>query len=193
MGIRFRCKRCETRLNIKATHAGKVGLCPKCKSKIKIPLESESDAPDLFQSVSTADSVDSFMLDKPFNPSMLPGHADPIEQKPLKIWYVRDPKLGEKGPLKGRELRGMIDDGVLEPDGRVWREDWEDWLHAGTVFPKIAELAKGTAALSYRSGKIRNANRNNRGRRFAVGAIAITAGLATIVVLGYFLYTKFVT
>lgn len=199
MGIRFRCKRCETLLNIKAHQAGKAGLCPNCKSKIRIPFESEKEDAELFQSTATADSVDSFMLDKPDNPSMLPGHRDPIEEKPLKIWYVRDPKFGEKGPLKGQQLRDLIDDGVLEPDGKVWREDWEDWLHAGTVFPEIAEMAMATGSISRLGGlggRSRNVKRKNQGAnagRFVVGAIAITVGLVTIAALGYFLYSKFNT
>jgi hypothetical protein len=49
MGIRFQCEHCQHALNLKSDLAGKKGICPKCKGKIRIPLESAV-------SVSEADS-----------------------------------------------------------------------------------------------------------------------------------------
>jgi len=42
MGIRFSCNLCEHSLNIKRDLAGKIGVCPHCGGKIRIPLD---DAP----------------------------------------------------------------------------------------------------------------------------------------------------
>jgi len=42
MGIRFACNLCEHSLNIKRDLAGKIGVCPHCGGKIRIPLD---DAP----------------------------------------------------------------------------------------------------------------------------------------------------
>lgn len=51
MGIRFACHHCERRLNIKDDLAGKVGACPHCRGRIRIPLadseKSESCDSDL--------------------------------------------------------------------------------------------------------------------------------------------------
>lgn len=41
MGIRFRCPFCDQRLNIKNQQAGKKGVCPNCRRKIQVPVESE--------------------------------------------------------------------------------------------------------------------------------------------------------
>ena len=40
MGIRFACHVCGKQLNIKRDLAGKRGVCPKCQSRFRIPLEN---------------------------------------------------------------------------------------------------------------------------------------------------------
>ena len=80
---------------------------------------------------------EAFTLDKP-QPLGWEGGADPIAQKPRKIWYVRIPEQGEKGPLKGNRLREMLDAHEIPPDAAVWREDWDDWLAASDVFPELS-------------------------------------------------------
>ena len=41
MGIRFACSNCRKILNIKTELAGKTGTCPKCKTKLTVPAESQ--------------------------------------------------------------------------------------------------------------------------------------------------------
>lgn len=40
MGIRFLCKHCEKRLNVKAVQAGEEGTCPHCLGRIIVPSKS---------------------------------------------------------------------------------------------------------------------------------------------------------
>ena len=37
MGIRFLCPKCEKKLNVKVSQAGKRGICPRCESRFRIP------------------------------------------------------------------------------------------------------------------------------------------------------------
>jgi len=45
MGIRFACNLCEHPLNIKRDLAGKIGVCPRCGGKIRIPLDDAPKSP----------------------------------------------------------------------------------------------------------------------------------------------------
>jgi hypothetical protein len=40
MGIRFACHLCNHPMNLKETQAGRRGVCPKCKGKFRIPIQS---------------------------------------------------------------------------------------------------------------------------------------------------------
>ena len=41
MSIRVTCAKCHTRFNVSEKFAGKIGPCPKCKNKIKIPTKDQ--------------------------------------------------------------------------------------------------------------------------------------------------------
>lgn len=43
MGIRFRCKACTNKVNVKDFLAGKRGICPKCGAKFTIPEQSDAE------------------------------------------------------------------------------------------------------------------------------------------------------
>src|SRR5687767_8410491 len=45
MGIKFHCPKGH-KLNVKAFLAGKKGVCPKCGTKVRIPLQSEAGLVD---------------------------------------------------------------------------------------------------------------------------------------------------
>jgi len=83
----------------------------------------------------------SFELDKPGPPDSL-GKVDPIEQAPKRVWYFRSREIGERGPLRAKEMRQHVDQGDVTVGCIVWREDWEDWLPAEQAFPTLAALAK---------------------------------------------------
>lgn len=44
MGIRFRCDRCNKRLNVKAKHAGEYCICPHCEGEILVPTQEDKSA-----------------------------------------------------------------------------------------------------------------------------------------------------
>jgi hypothetical protein len=43
MGIRFRCHQCRNKINVKDFLAGKKGICPKCETRVQIPMQSEAE------------------------------------------------------------------------------------------------------------------------------------------------------
>ena len=45
MGIRFLCPKCEKKLNVKVSQAGKRGICPRCESRFRIPLSYNEGDP----------------------------------------------------------------------------------------------------------------------------------------------------
>lgn len=92
-------------------------------------------------SPATADAGEAFMLGRPSPAQDLDGQ-DPILSAPKKVWYFRTRGFGEKGPIKGREMRESIDHGEVTAGSKVWREDWDDWVAAEEVFPEIAEQAR---------------------------------------------------
>ena len=42
MSIRVTCNKCHTRFNVSEKFAGKEGPCPKCKTKIRVPMPTEA-------------------------------------------------------------------------------------------------------------------------------------------------------
>ncbi len=133
-------------------------------------------------------STDSFLLDKPEPPPTL-GKVDPIAEAPRKVWYFRSKSLGEKGPLKGREIQSHLDNGDIEVGCLVWREDWEDWQPAERVFPSLVAMAEHIQAKrqrqieSYEVTDVLSPHweRRRRQRRSTIlGIVAIVAGLVTI-------------
>jgi len=63
--------------------------------------------------------------------------VDPIAEAPAAVWYVRPPSGGQYGPANGEVMRGWLDDGRVGADALVWREGWEEWAGADTIFPEL--------------------------------------------------------
>lgn len=80
----------------------------------------------------------SFLLDKPVNPWLAPNGPDPISTGIKLVWYVRSPEGGEHGPIKGKNIQQMLDEGEIAGNCFVWRQDWQDWHRAATVFKQLA-------------------------------------------------------
>jgi len=160
MGIKFHCPKGH-KLNVKAFLAGKKGVCPKCGTKVRIPLQSEaglvdSDLEETDASHAPAKSNGSGAVTAPAalaavapatnrSPSGSDGN-DPIAEAPAAIWYVRPPTGGQYGPAKGDIMRKWISEGRVSSDSLVWREGWTDWQNAGKLFPTLQ--AAGSAAQS---------------------------------------------
>lgn len=140
-----------------------------------------------------------FLLDKPVNPWLEPNAPNPVETGLKKIWYVRHPKAGEDGPIKGKEIARMLNDKKIVAGCYVWREDWEDWIRAELVFRELMPV-QGTMAnnrlftdanapipKSYQ--RKANAKANARKRKQVIGVVAIVVGLVTIGLLVWLLTT----
>ena len=77
---------------------------------------------------------ESFLLSKP----VAKIGSDPLKSNPDLVWILRHKRLGEKGPLKAREVEEMLENNQLRPGFIVWRQDWDDWLPIEEVFPQLA-------------------------------------------------------
>jgi DNA-directed RNA polymerase subunit RPC12/RpoP len=80
-----------------------------------------------------ADEAESFLLSKP----VVKVEDDPLRSNPDLVWYLRHKRLGEKGPLKARQIEAMLESGQIREGYIVWREDWNDWLPAEEVFKEL--------------------------------------------------------
>jgi hypothetical protein len=155
MGIKFHCPNGH-KLNVKAFLAGKKGVCPKCGTKVRIPLTSEpgldSELEETEPARETAKSngsgaVATATASAPAAPAVAvaPAQAhgatavanDPIAEAPTAIWYVRPPTGGQYGPARGDIMRRWLSEGRVSSDSLVWREGWTDWQHAGKLFPAL--------------------------------------------------------
>ena len=72
-------------------------------------------------------------------PPMSPPEAgDPLAEAPDAKWYVSPPGGGQFGPANADMMRTWIAEGRVTADSLVWREGWDDWAEASTVFPQLA-------------------------------------------------------
>ena len=166
MGIKFHCPNGH-KLNVKSFLAGKKGVCPKCGTKVRIPVvseaglvDSELDETDASQHPAKSNgsgAVAAATLAAPAISSAPAGAAgarvagadaanDPIGEAPAAIWYVRPPTGGQYGPARGEVMRKWIAEGRVSSDSLVWREGWTDWQNAGKLFPTLQ--AAGSAPAS---------------------------------------------
>ncbi len=158
MGIRFRCPNGH-KLNVKSFQAEMRGVCPYCGAKFTVPAESAEPPTDTPQGEEQSAETDDVSQPPPQQvaqeaagappASEQPASAQPIRatktdttdalaQDPNALWYVRPPSGGQFGPADGNVMRDWIKDGRVTADSLVWREGWQDWVEAVTVFPRLA-------------------------------------------------------
>jgi hypothetical protein len=158
MGIKFHCPQGH-KLNVKAFLAGKRGVCPKCGTKVRIPLASEPELAD--SEVEETDAAESPVKSNGSGKVSAPavavapaasqpahgtdGEHDPITEAPTAIWYVRPPTGGQYGPARGDVMRQWISEGRVSSDSLVWREGWTDWQNAGQLFPALHAASAATS------------------------------------------------
>ena len=151
MGIKFHCPNGH-KLNVKAFLAGKKGVCPKCGTKVRIPLTSEPGL-DSDLEETEASRVEHAKSNGAGGAPAAPAVAvapepvataagvatanDPIGEAPTAIWYVRPPTGGQYGPARGDIMRRWLAEGRVSSDSLVWREGWSDWQQAGKLFPTL--------------------------------------------------------
>lgn len=122
MGIRFACHVCGHSLNIKQDLAGRVGVCPKCQGRFRIPLQ---DSP---QSI-------------PLNPAEPVAAAERSAARsaledPEAQWYVRPPAGGQYGPAGSDLIRQWIGENRITPSTLLWRQGWAQWRSAHEALPE---------------------------------------------------------
>jgi len=71
-------------------------------------------------------------------PVAAPAPADPIDENPDAIWYVRPPSGGQYGPADGDVMRRWISEKRVSAEGLVWREGWPEWKKGAEVFPQLS-------------------------------------------------------
>jgi len=109
------------------------------------------------------EETESFLLAKP----VAKIGEDPLKGNPDLVWYLRHKRLGEKGPLKAREIEAMLEAGQIRRGYIVWREDWNDWLPAEKIFPELAEkkAAESTYEIPDDLNPHSEVNRKRRARK----------------------------
>jgi hypothetical protein len=212
MGIKFHCPNGH-KLNVKSFLAGKKGVCPKCGTKVRIPLTSEAglangdgdeaeggDAgsvmiPDgngrlaaAIAAASSSGAAAAGVASPPLPPvAAVPAAHDPIAEAPSAIWYVRPPSGGQYGPARGDVMRSWLTEGRVSSDSFVWRDGWTDWRIAGQLFPDLqgtgSAAAVGPAPLHTATTAVRTQTTPPRKRASGGLAIAILVGLALLIVV----------
>ena len=162
MGIRFYCEACKRKLHVKAFLAGRLGVCPHCEARVRIPLETQikkavngkQKAPAKKPALVAAGAADEGP--GPPSDSSISGAPhpvdtdpkDPFAEAPEGVWYVRPPSGGQFGPAKPDVMQKWLHEGRVSADTLVWREGWEEWQSAGLLFPELDEAKPPDIAFS---------------------------------------------
>jgi hypothetical protein len=64
--------------------------------------------------------------------------ADPLDEAPEAVWYVRSAEGHQYGPADAAIMRAWVGEGRVQPDALVWREGWPGWREASEVLPRVA-------------------------------------------------------
>jgi hypothetical protein len=204
MGIKFHCPQGH-RLNVKAFLAGKKGICPKCGTKVRIPLvsdsalaDSEIEETDASHAPSKSNGAGKVAAPAVAVEAAAPlathpgdGGHDPIAEAPTAIWYVRPPSGGQYGPARGDIMRQWISEGRVSGDSLVWREGWTDWQTAAKLFPTLegasaaqapvqAPVVSTTVPISPRSSQRAATKYDTKKRDSSALAIGMLVGLGLV-------------
>ncbi|MEC7564555.1 MAG: hypothetical protein VX738_02630 [Planctomycetota bacterium] len=136
MGIRFICPSCDNKLNVKSYLAGKRGICPDCRTRIRIPEQDPSD--------SKSYQVAKLAEDKPRVPLTVERC---LAEKPDLNWYLRPETGGEFGPATNEVLGSWISENRVGSNTQLRREDWITWKTATDIFIDFSS-ANGDSAAS---------------------------------------------
>lgn len=124
-------------MHVKSHQAGKRGKCPKCGTKFEIPALPDGEVPETESSSGSEGEVG-----PPAPPRAVatPSAAPVVRKasaagKPV-VWYVRT-KEGHFGPTHEGAIREWISDGRITAGNWVWRDGWEEWRPAESVYPEL--------------------------------------------------------
>ncbi|MBQ2682825.1 MAG: DUF4339 domain-containing protein [Thermoguttaceae bacterium] len=146
MGIRFYCPQGH-KLNVKAELAGKTGYCPECGARVQIPLQSTRESSHKHQPSSDPQPQDpAAAADIPTladeAPAVVPPPVSPAVQAPQPDappaqWYLNSGEQQNYGPVSEEVIADWIKERRIGPTMLLWRQGWESWREARTVFPQI--------------------------------------------------------
>ena len=160
MGIRFLCQTCDRKIHVKAFLAGKRGICPYCGERVYIPIENQLPSKKKENAAAEQNGDNIAIPATATNTEQVPpsngaptavavptaqavaaeveSAADPIDEAPNAIWYVRPPSGGQFGPADGEVMRRWVTEGRVSSDSLIWREGWDDWQLAEPLFPSLS-------------------------------------------------------
>lgn len=149
MGIRFACHLCDRPLNIKNDLAGKVGVCPHCRGRIRIPL-TDADKSEAHDQESGSVSAVLAQSSGDLKPTAAASSDSGVQ------WYVRPPSGGQFGPASETMLQQWIQENRITAASLVWREGWSQWRSAVEALPqlKLPAAAPTTAATASRQNHL---------------------------------------
>jgi hypothetical protein len=170
MGIRFLCPEGH-KLNVKSFLAGKRAVCPKCGTKVVVPLESQSPEllatargtesnvmPDVATGTAATPAVvapaesSSPSPNSPTKATSAPATeaaqptSDLLAEDPSAMWYMHHPSLGQFGPATPDIFREWLTQGRVSSDSLVWRAGWPEWQSASTAFPQYLRTVPANAS-----------------------------------------------
>jgi uncharacterized membrane protein len=137
MAIKMRCPHvdCAKPLRVPDEGAGKTGLCPACRKPIKIPLQSESEDPDIFALADTGPVTLAAPIGAAPRRVVSSAAATPAKAKgPAKSKIQK--KAAESGPGPSVEVKIQLD--VLGDAWATFKARWSVWVLAQLVFPACA-------------------------------------------------------
>ena len=148
MGIRFHCPNGH-RLNVKTFLAGKMGICPECGARVRIPeaqdVLSPSHAGSSLTSENQAASGQLRDVHEKVEPREFPSnsgasvaempdsHDAGVDGSSTTSWYVRPVSGGQYGPADTTTFRQWVREGRVTDDALIWRDGWQNWQSAREV------------------------------------------------------------
>lgn len=156
MGIKCFCPHGHP-LNVKSHLAGKRGVCPTCGVKFQIPEATvpsvpQNSATDPEESVFEPPEFAELKADLPsvnspdgvrVSGDLAAGDNSPSAKRlspgsgtKAAIWYVKT-RDGQYGPTDEAAVREWVDGGRIVLGNWVWRDGWEQWRAAESVFSQL--------------------------------------------------------
>jgi hypothetical protein len=149
MGIVSHCPNGH-RIKVKDYLAGKIGICPSCSARFRIPLADASPARmpdrqaasglpvaavpfDLALAVSSpTDSGNDLPNEITPDESMIPAA---ISEATAALWCIAVPGGQPSAAMTGEALLDWLTSGRATGGELVWRSDWSEWRPVADVFP----------------------------------------------------------
>ena len=150
MGIVSHCPNGH-RIKVKDYLAGKIGICPSCSARFRIPLANASPArvPDrpaastpsvaavvpygsALPAASPVDSGDDLLIEISPADQRIPAV---ISEAAAASWCIALPGGQPSAAMTGEALLDWLTSGRATGGELVWRSDWSDWRPVADVFP----------------------------------------------------------